>query len=180
MVIGLTGPKLAGKGTTAAYLELSYGAKLYSMSGILLDISERLHLSNSRQNLIHIATGLRSTLGDDILAQVLKKDIEQAGDELAVIDGIRMPSEVKLFSQLDGFKLIYMSAPLENRYKRAIAREEKEGESEMTFEEFKIEEEAVTEKRIIELKDIADLVFENNGTIDELHEKIDDIMKTAH
>lgn len=176
MVIGLTGPKLAGKGTTAAYLENTHSASVYSMSGVLVDVAKRLHMPNSRANLIAIATGLRSQFGKDVLAQVLKKDIQAAKDDLAVIDGIRMQAEVDIFSTLPDFHLIFIDAPTKMRYERAQNRGEKAGEAEMNFEEFKAEEEAVTEQQIQSLQKKAQSVIKNDGTIDELYEQIQSIL----
>lgn len=177
MIIGLTGPKLGGKGTTAAYLEKTKGAKIYSMSGILFDIAKRLHLPNSRENLISIVTGLRETLGEDILAKVLAADIEEAGDELAVIDGIRMKDEIDLFSGLKNFKLLYLDAPLEERYKRALARGEKDGESDMSFDEFKAEESAVTEQNIASFKELAQEIISNNDSLDSLYSRLESFIE---
>lgn len=169
MVIGLTGPKLAGKGTAAAYLVDNYDAVAYSMSGILSDIARRLHLENSRANLIAIVNGLRDQFGEDILAHVLKEDILQAKDSIAIIDGIRMQKEVDVFSQLPDFKLIYIDAAVEDRYHRALNRGEKAGETDMTFEEFKAEEGARSELQITSLRDKADIVLDNTATIEDFH-----------
>ncbi len=176
MIIGLIGPKLSGKGTAADYLTEKHGAAVYHMSGILTEFAQRLHLPNSRANLIAIVTALRKEFGEDILAQTLKKDIEASDDNLAVIDGIRMPSEVDLFSELDGFTLLYVDASIESRYERAIGRGEKEGESEMTLEQFKEEESAVTERGIAGLRNRADHVIENYTTLEEFYEKISEIV----
>jgi dephospho-CoA kinase len=179
MVIGLIGPKLSGKGTAAAYLVEQYGAKTYSMSGILTEMAARLHLPNTRANLIAIVSGLRSTLGEDILARVLKQDIEESGEALVVIDGIRMPMEVDIFSQLTGFRLVYIDAPVRLRYERALTRGEKEGEAEMTFEEFEAEESAATEKNIAHLQERATTVIDNSNTLETFHHHIDELMSTT-
>lgn len=172
MVIGLTGPKLAGKGTAAVHLADKHDAVVYSMSGILSDIARRLHLPNSRANLIAIVNGLRDQFGEDILAQVLKEDVAEAGNAISVIDGIRMPSEVDIFSKLPDFHLIYIDAPVEERYNRALNRGEKAGEQDMSFEEFKAEEEARSETKITSLRERADIVIDNSATIEEFHEML--------
>jgi dephospho-CoA kinase len=172
MVIGLTGPKLAGKGTAAAWLVQQHGAVSYTMSGLLSQIAAVLQLENSRENLIKIATGLRSQYGEAVLAESLQRVIAAAQPPLAIIDGIRMSLEVDVFSQLPDFRLIYIDAPARVRYERALQRGEKVGESEMTFDEFMTEERAVTEQQIVGLKDRAHLVVDNVQTLDELHAQI--------
>ncbi len=169
MVIGLTGPKLAGKGTAAAWLVEQNGAVSYTMSGLLTQIATVLHLENSRDNLIKIVTGLRSQYGEAVLAESLKRTIETDQPRLAIIDGVRMGMEVDVFAQLPDFRLIYIDAPAEVRYQRALQRGEKVGESEQTLEEFMAEESAVTEQQIVGLKDRADLVIDNVGAPEELY-----------
>lgn len=174
MILGLTGPKLGGKGTTAGHLEKTEGATVLTMSDVLVDIAERLHLPLSRSNLITIARALRSEFGEDILAKVLKQDIEAAGDDkLTVIDGIRMASELDLFSKLKDFHLLYIDAPLEERYRRVQERKEKEGESGLSFDEFKAEEDADTEKSIGSFKELAEQVVQNDSTKEALYNAVD-------
>lgn len=176
MIIGLIGPKLSGKGTIAQYLQERRGAVVYSMSGVIVDITNRLYLPKTRANIIAAATAMRGAFGEDVFAQVLKKDIEGAQPALAVIDGIRMPKEVEIFSELPGFTLIYVDAPLRLRYERALGRGEKEGEREMTFEQFANEEHAVTEQNIASLKQQAQAVMTNEGTKDSLFADIEKII----
>jgi dephospho-CoA kinase len=172
MIIGLTGPKLAGKGTAADFLVKEHGATTYSMSGILTELVERLYLDNSRQNLIQLATGLRQSFGEDLLARVLKEDIAQAKPELAVIDGIRLASEVEQFSQLDDFRLVYIDAPVRVRYERALQRGEKVGETEMTFKQFEEEETAVTERQIETLRNWSKAIVINETDVAAMNEKL--------
>lgn len=181
MIIGLTGPKLSGKGTASNYLQEHHGAKAFSMSGILTDIVNRLYLPNSRANLIGIVTDLRARFGEDILARVLQRDIEEYQkkypEQLIVIDGIRMPSEVELFSQLPDFTLVYIDAPIEQRYNRATKRGEKEGETEMTFEEFQAEEKAATESHMEMLQQSAHTVVVNGATIEDLYASLEGVIE---
>lgn len=176
MVIGLVGPKLSGKGTVAAYFIERYHARTYSMSGILVDIADRLYMPKTRMNLIGIVTGLRDQFGKDVLAHVLKKDIEKNDDPLAVIDGIRMREEVTIFSALSDFRLLYIDAPLELRYNRARGRGEKVGESQMTLEQFTAEESAVTELEISSMKEQTDIIIVNDRTLQELYAQLDTLM----
>ncbi len=181
MIIGLTGPKLSGKGTASDYLQKQFGAKAFSMSGILTDIVNRLYLPNSRENLIAIVTDLRARFGEDVLAQVLKKDIaafqEKNPGVPVIIDGIRMPMEVDVFSTLPDFHLIFIDAPMRARYERALSRGEKVGESEMTFEQFEAEENAVTESHMDALRVNANAELINASTYEDLYAALETVMK---
>lgn len=178
MIIGLTGPKLAGKGTAADYLVKEHGATTYSMSGVLTELAQRLYLENSRQNLIQLVTGLRQSFGEDILARVLKEDLARAKPELAVIDGIRLASEVEQFSQLDDFRLVYIDAPVRVRYERALNRGEKAGETEMTFKQFEEEETAVTERQIETLKNYSKAIVINSESIEEMNKQLAEVVRS--
>ena len=173
LIIGLTGEKLAGKGTIAAYLAQEYNAKVYRMSGILDDILERLHLPIARENEIDLGAGLRDKFGEDVLAQCLKKDIEKDPHDLIVVDGIRMPREVEVFSSLPGFILVYVTASLEVRFARMKQRKEKLDEQDMDFAQFKeIEEKKITETSIPVIAQKAKVKIVNRGTIQELYAKV--------
>lgn len=176
LVIGLTGEKLSGKGTVSAYLAKKYKAQHYRFSKILEDIINRLYLPNTRQNQIDIALALRDKYGNEILAHVLKKDIENDKQEISVIDGIRYWEELHILKNLTGFVLINITAPLEIRHARALKRKEKEDEQNISFADFKKIEEGPTEVIIKELARDADYTVLNDKTFDDLYNAIDTIM----
>lgn len=178
MVIGLAGSKLAGKGTAAAHLCENYGAVSYTMSAALTDILARLHIDNSRANLVGLVGKLREQFGEDILAQALRSEIAEADNAISVIDGIRMPMEVEVFSQLPDFHLLYIDAPERVRYERQLLRGEKVGESDMSFEQFQEEEKTVTEVNTRSLKEKAGVAVLNNSTYEELYTQLDTFMQS--
>ncbi len=136
-------------------------------------------MENSRANLIAIITGLRQQFGDDVLAQTLHADVLADAPRLGIIDGIRMSSEIELFSTLPEFQLWYVDAPVEVRYQRSLKRGEKVGESSMTFEQFSTEEEAVTEQQIHGLRGRATVSIDNVNTIEEFMSRIDTLFSAA-
>jgi len=177
LIIGLTGEKLSGKGTASDYLSTKYGAKHYRFSKILDDIIKRLYLPKTRENQIDIALALRDKYGNEILAHVLKKDIENEKPALGVIDGIRYWEEYNILKNLPGFMLVYITASLENRYQRTMARNEKADEKNMSFEAFQKQEKAPTEVIIKEIAEKADYRIDNNSTLDKLREQLEEILK---
>lgn len=175
MIFGLTGEKLAGKGTAAEYLRQKYEAKKYRFSQIIDDLLARLYLPNSRDNEITIIQALREKFGIEILAHVLKKDIEKDQPKLGVIDGIRFWEEVRILKTLPDFVLVYLSAPLEQRFDRCLKRGEKADDSTMTLDKFKATETAPTERFIPEIGATAQEKIDNNGTLEEFYQKIDQL-----
>jgi len=177
LIIGITGKKVAGKGTVSDYLIKNFSAKHYRFSKILEDIADRLYLPKTRENEIDIALSLREKFGNEIFAHVLKKDIEKSSDEISIIDGIRYWEEYNILSNLENFYLIAISAPLESRYERALQRGEKEDEKSMSFTDFKKQELAPTEITIEELCKKADFKIANDTSFENLYTAIQKIMQ---
>ncbi len=175
LVLGLTGEKIGGKTTFSHYLKDKYGAKHYRFSKILDDLLERLYLPNSRDNQIAIIQSIRKEFGTEILAHVLKKDIQEDAAEIAVIDGIRFQEEVGILKNLPGFHLVYVTAPLEERFKRIKGRREKADDEGMTYEKFKEQETAATEVNIQKLKEEADEVVDNSKSLEEFYLQIEEL-----
>lgn len=177
LVLCLTGEKLGGKTTFSQYLADNYDAEHYRFSGILDDLLARLHLPNSRDNQIAIVQSLRKEFGTELLAHVLKKDIQKQEKEIAVIDGIRFEEELHILKNLSNFHLVYITAPLEERYKRAKNRGEKVGEENQTFEDFKAQEEAPTEQKIKALGEDAEFKIDNDATLEDYFHQIEKVYK---
>lgn len=174
LIIGLTGEKLAGKGTTAAYLAEKYNARVFRFSKVLDEILVRLYLPIARGNQINLGLCLRQNFGEGILAQTLLQDVQKEDYPFIVVDGMRMPEEGKLFGILPNFLLVYITAPIETRFKRMAGRDEKADEKDMSFEKFKeIEEISPTETSIKLLAAKAKVKIENDGSFEELYQRIE-------
>jgi len=177
IIIGLVGEMASGKGTVTEYLLTKYQATKYRFSDILRDILERVHLDIVRKNLASLSLSLRTYYGQDILAYALAQDIKNDDSQVIVIDGIRRDADLKYLRKMDNFVLVYVEADLEKRYERLVERNEKQDDKIKTFEEFKNDHQLETEITIRELKDIADAVIDNNGSVEELYKQIDDVIK---
>ncbi len=177
IIIGSVGEMASGKGTVTSYLLEKYRATEYRFSDILRDILERVHLDVVRKNLASLSLGLRNHYGQDILAYALAQDIKNDDSQVIVVDGIRREADLKYLKEMEGFVLVYVEADLEKRYERLIGRNEKQDDKMKTFEEFKSDHELETETTIRELKDMADVVIDNNGSVEELQKQIDNLIK---
>ncbi|MDD5626648.1 MAG: AAA family ATPase [Patescibacteria group bacterium] len=178
-IVGLTGEKLAGKGTTAAYLAEKYNAVVFRFSQILDEVLKKLYLPITRENEIKLGLSLRQNFGDDILAKTLFQDVKDEKADLIIVDGMRFREEAEMFSQLDNFILVYITAPIKIRFERMKNRTEKADEKNMDFNKFKeIEDISPTETVIKATAQKAKVKIENIGTFEELYAKIEkEIMK---
>ncbi|MFZ2521963.1 MAG: hypothetical protein WAX44_02185 [Minisyncoccia bacterium] len=98
-----------------------------------------------------------------------------------VTPGVRSTDEVRTFRKElgDKFKLITVNAPIEKRYAWSIARQ-RDGDQ-VTFEEFKRVEDlerngSTGSQEVDRVIEMADIVIENDGTIEDLYKKVDDLL----
>lgn len=172
-IFALVGEKLSGKEISARYLVKRYGFVGLRFSKILVDMLTRLHLPITRRNEMQLGGALRERFGGGVLAQAIKKEIEQRKYQRVVIDGLRHPAEYEILKQLPGFKLIYLTAPLLLRYQRALRRREKVGENKFSLAEFRSEEKLPTEIFIRRLGAKANIKIVNDGSLPELYRQIE-------
>jgi dephospho-CoA kinase len=111
--------------------------------------------------------------------KAMLREVENEDSDLVIVDGLRMPGDPDVFREAyeNSFFLIYVTADQRVRYERSVSRGEKVGESDAAFEEFAAKENLETERLISEVGKTADFTIVNNGTANELEEKILDIMK---
>ncbi len=177
LIIGLVGPIASGKDVTKKYLEQKYNAKNCKFSTPLRDILNRLFVETSRNNLIDLSTMLRQRYGEDLLAKVIANDASLLDSDIVVIDGVRRPADIEHLSKLPHFKLVKIDADPKIRYERMKLRNENIGDSEKTYDEFMEDHNRETEATIPEVMSKADFSIDNNGTLEDLYRKIDEIAK---
>jgi len=178
MIIGLTGTLCAGKGTVSQFLK-QRGFSYYSLSDTLREYLDSIGLERTRENLINTANELREKHGAGILARWVSENVGET--ENAIVDGIRNPAEVEELRKRTDFYLLAIDAPIETRFERMQSRDRGEKDPK-TFEEFKeldksdkgigqMESAQQTEKTM----EMADLIFMNDGHINDFKEKIQSI-----
>lgn len=176
LILGLSGEIGSGKGTVAKYIVETYQANSYRFSDSLRDVMRRLYIEENRVNLRKVSLMLRENFGQDILSQVVVRDVIHDLAEIVIVDGLRRVEEWDYLREIPEFRLLYIESDLEKRYERVVGRGENSDEHQKTFEEFKRDMEGETEVRIRELKEKADFVVENNGVLEELYGKIDEVI----
>ena len=180
LIIVFVGEKLAGKEIASHYLRHRHKFASYRFSKILVDLLDRLHLPVTRVNEMNLVGGLRERFGGGVLAEVIKAEISKRKERRVVIDGLRHPAELEVLKSLPGFLLVYLTAPLELRFRRARTRGEKVGERTFTLADFKREEKLPTEVFIRRLGRQAKVRLENSGTLPELYHQIEEKIVRAY
>lgn len=178
IILGITGQPVAGKDTVADYLTKTRGFKKYTFGDILREEMKALDLPMDRSSMSKYATEMKAKFGNDYLCYGIFKKID--GD--STTPGVRSTMEVKAFREKYGsdFKLVFVDATIENRYKWAQARQ-REGDL-VTFEQFKLEEErernGVTgSQEVDKVVEMADIIIKNDSSIEDLYKKVDEMIQ---
>ncbi len=177
VVFGFAGEISSGKGTASAYLKDRHKASVYTFSGPLRDIADRIHQPQTRENLQKLSTMLREGFFDNLLSEIIYKDILQDDNQIISIDGVRRPADIEYLKKIDGFRLVYIEADLEKRFERIKNRQQNVDDQGKTFEEFKRDHEREAERKIKSLKEKADFVLENNGSFEDFYRQLEEMLK---
>ena len=112
-----------------------------------------------------------------IFNATVKKRLQNTEAGIVILDGVRKKEEAEVVKELDG-TLIYITADPKVRFDRRQKEAENSDEIAVSLEQFQKQELAETE---ISIKDIgekmADAVIENNGTLEEFENKIQDFLE---
>jgi dephospho-CoA kinase len=179
ITLGITGTIGAGKGTIVEYLKTK-GFKHYAVRDYLLKELERRGLEPVRDNIRLVANELRKTHSPSYIIGELLNEAKNH-NEPAIVESIRALGEVDfLRAEAGNFFLISIDADLKHRYERIVKR----GSStdHLSFETFVVEENR--ELNAKEPWDMnirgcmaqADCKLFNNGDVNALHIKIDEIL----
>lgn len=179
-VIALVGPIASGKGVVAGYLE-DKGYCSFSLSDRIREELTRQGMEITRSNLRDMAHKLRKDLGPDILAKRTADKAKKSGCEKIVIDAIRNPFEVRRIQEDLDAVVIGVNASQKRRYEFMQMRS-RPGDIK-TYDEFiKQDNEELAsgvdhKMNILDAIKKADYIIENDGTLEDLKSKVDDILK---
>jgi len=174
LVLGITGPNAAGKGEVSGILA-ARGFATHSLSDIVREEAAARGFSPEREHLIRVGTSLRREGGAGVLAQRILSRLG-ARD---VVDSIRNPAEVAVLRSVPRFVLVGVEAPAELRFERS-RRRARPGDPE-TFEEFLARERQENSadpagQQLAATFALADRVLVNDGNLDALRVRVDDLL----
>ncbi len=178
MILGLTGSFGAGKGTVVEYLE-EKGFTHYSTSGVIREEIIARGMPVNRDSYIVVGNDLRKQFGAAHLVDVCYEKAQKEGGN-AIIESLRAVAEVNRIHELGG-KVIGVDADPHIRYERVVLRgSEKDF---VTFEQWMAQQEAEsnpddpTKQDIFSALKLSDAIVTNDGTLEELHHQVDDVLK---
>lgn len=181
MVIGITGSLGGGKGTVVDYLISKHGFAHYSSSGLLTEMLEERGEVVDRDGMNRIANELRAKNPAGVPAETFAKYEEEDGESDAIFESLHSVPEVEFIKSVGGV-VIAVTADSDIRYERILSRGSVKDN--VTKEQFiaqqEREEKGSTDpnkSNIFDTIKAADFVIENNGTLEELQAKVDEILK---
>jgi dephospho-CoA kinase len=179
MIIGITGTLVAGKGTIVNFLKKE-GFKHYSVSDFLKEEIKKRNMKINRDSMVFVANDLREKYSlNYIVEELYNKAKNFAGN--SIIESLRNPGEIFWLKNQKDFYLFAVDANQKTRYERAVKRESEKDK--ITFEKFIADENREmqtidpSKQNLGSCIEMADYKFENDGTIEELKEKVEKVLK---
>lgn len=177
MLIGITGTNGSGKGAVVEYLIASKNYSHYTGRSIILEELKKRGLPAKRTSFRDVANDLRKQHGPAYIMEELFKMAE--GEENVVLESVRTIGEAE-FLKSKGVKILAVDAKKETRYERVLAMSH--DPFPMTFQDFQyLEDREMSssepwDMNVFGVMQMADARIENDGTLEELHAKVDEVL----
>ena len=180
IIIGITGTNGAGKGTVVEYLVNNKGFVHFSARAFLVEEIERRGLENNRDNMVAIGNDLRLKNGPSVVADELFKRARET-DNNCIIESLRTVGEIESLRRKGNFILLAVDADPKIRYerifKRASTTDNVSLEKFLADEAKEMESSDPNKQNLRKCIEMADFVINNDGDVEELNKKIEDILK---
>lgn len=180
-VIGVAGAIGSGKDEVLKYLKSRYGIPYIATGDIVRLMAEKENVEATRENLEAISLKCFRELGEGCFVRMAGEEIIRNKWKVAGISGIRSPEDVEIMNGMFGDKFILIRVDISDphiRYRRLQGRREERDP--LTYEQFlqqdKKEEEAF---RISLAGSKARYVLNNDGSLEDLHRQIDNLVSSA-
>jgi Deoxycytidylate deaminase len=178
IIIGITGTIGAGKGTVVNALKAK-GFKHFSAREFISQQIVKQSLPVNRDTMTQVANALRVEHSPEYIISQLYEQAFQS-KENCVIESVRNTYEIDFLKSKENFFLLAVDADIELRYKRIKLR--KSQTDMVSFAIFASNEKREwnntedTKQKLKACIESADYSLTNNGTIEELNQKVDKIL----
>lgn len=178
MILGITGTIGAGKGTVVDYLVQEKGFAHYSVRDFLIEEIQVRGLPVNRDTMREVANSIRAEHQPSYIIEQLYERAAANGHD-ALIESVRAIGEAE-FLKSKNVQILAVDADRRVRFERVVTRGS--ATDDVDFETFVAHEEkelASTDpsgQNIIGVMQMADYRIENDNSLDELHEKIEQMV----
>ena len=179
IIIGITGTLGAGKGTIVDFLVKEKGFSHYSVRGFIIEEIKKRKLEVNRDNMVVVANDLREKNNSAYIAEQLYERAKKSVNN-CIIESLRTIGEVESLKAKGNFYLFAVDADAKTRYERISERKsETDNISYETFvenEKREMDSNDLNKQNISACIKLADFVLLNNGTIEDLNKKVEEII----
>lgn len=178
LVLGVCGTIGSGKSVCTDYLQQKYRFTIVTMGDLVREEAKQAGFAESRENLEFIAKKRTDEFGIGYWARKAVKKTESLKADFIAINGVRRPIDASLPRKVFGnkYKLIFIDADIEVRFKRLKAR--KRPGDPKTLTEFKKQE--LAEWKLFDFEKVmkmTDFTIKNNTNImEDFYRQVDDII----
>ncbi len=180
MIIGITGTIGAGKGTIVEYLINKKGFKHYSARDFISEEVKQRKLEINRDTLTAVANDLRAKHSPQYVIEQLFYQAQKEGGN-AVIESVRTPGEIAFLRKQPEFYLFAVDADPKLRFqrikKRGSATDHIDFETFLANEKREMSTSDPNKQNLGKCIELADYVFHNDGSIEELFEQVEKVLK---
>jgi dephospho-CoA kinase len=175
IIIGLVGRICAGKGTISDHLAKKYGAAVLSFSDPMREILRILHQDVNRPNLQKLSLAMRTYFGEAVFSTMIKGYSNEIYESIIVLDPFRRIADIEAF-EVGSLITIGVTRNEKGRYESMLYRNREKSDRDITIEKFRELDTAESEHEIDILVAKADYTIANDGSIEELLQKVDECM----
>ena len=179
IIIWITWTLGAGKGTISDYL-IKKWFNHYSVSDYIVEEIKKRGLEVNRDSMYQVGWDMKQKSWPDFIVKELYKRAK-ATEKNAVIESIRSPWEIIWLKKMESFVGLAVDADQKLRYQRIRLRNGVKDQ--IDFETFVANEarelQGSDDPSKIDLPaciEMSDYKIDNNGTLEELHQQIDEII----
>ncbi len=180
LIIWITWTLGAGKWTVVEYLIQKYGFKHLSVRAFLIEKILERGMENNRDSMVLVANDLREKFGPGYIASELYEKAAKTGEN-TIIESIRTVGEITTLKAKWPFVLLAVDADPSIRYERITSRASETDHLDYTTfianEEREMTSDDPNKQNLQACISMADYTILNNGSLEEFHSKVDDIMK---
>lgn len=181
IIIWITWTLGAGKWTIVDYLVQKKWFLHFSVRAYLIQEIEKIGMPVNRDSMVIVANNLRATHSPSYIIEKLYEQAKISGRD-SIIESIRAVGEVNVLKTQDRgtFYLFAVDADPKIRYERTVLRGSETDK--ITYDTFIMNEQREMEntdpnkQNLAKCMQMADYVFVNNGTREELDQQIENIV----
>lgn len=175
-VVGAVGRIGSGKDSLVDYLAERYGVTALSIGDVVRRVAVWRGIPTTRENLQQISEQLKEHKGPAVFVRHVIRQIDRGDWDAVAVSGIRSPNDAGVFREHYGAAFVLVLVAVDDRrlrFQRLKARDEPRDPQ--SFAEFEAQERDEEEEfRIGATLALADLTIRNDGSIEELHRRIDE------